>query len=157
MLTPAPASVGGRHGLLHGRRAIFRGRGCRKRQCHRPFLWCYDLRPPRLFRRCRSLVSLRCSSLSLHIAQFCTSDAPILIHTGTPDPQLVDVTTIKIPILLQSGSEDAMKGFSDKDKINETTEKIKAAGGDITTYIYDGAQSLSGVCSFVLNLACLAA
>ncbi len=60
---------------------------------------------------------------------------------GTPDPQLVDVTKVKVPILLQSGSEDAMKGFSDKDKINETTEKIKAAHGDITTYIYDGARS----------------
>ena len=68
-------------------------------------------------------------------------DVPLLCFAGTPDPQLVDVTGIKIPILLQSGSEDAMKGFSDKDKINETTEKIKAAGGDITTHIYDGAQT----------------
>ena len=58
---------------------------------------------------------------------------------GTPDPQLVDVATIKVPILLQSGSEDAMKGFSDTETITKTADKIKAAGGDVTVHIYNGA------------------
>ena len=59
---------------------------------------------------------------------------------GTPDPQLVDVATIKVPILLQSGSEDGMKGLSDPDTIEKTADKIKSAGGDITLHIYDGAR-----------------
>ncbi len=63
-----------------------------------------------------------------------------LAAAGTPDPQLVDVATIKVPILLQSGSEDGMKGLSDPDTINKTADKIKSAGGDVTVHIYDGAR-----------------
>ena len=51
------------------------------------------------------------------------------------------MATIKVPILLQSGSEDAMKGFSDTETITKTADKIKAAGGDVTLHIYDGAGS----------------
>ncbi len=61
-----------------------------------------------------------------------------LAAAGTPDPQLVDVATIKVPILLQSGSEDGMKGLSDPDTINKTADKIKSARGDVTLHIYEG-------------------
>ena len=51
----------------------------------------------------------------------------------------MDIATIKVPILLQSGSEDAMEGSSDTETIAKAADKIKAAGGEVTVHTYDGA------------------
>ncbi|PRW56138.1 carboxymethylenebutenolidase-like protein [Chlorella sorokiniana] len=77
-------------------------------------------------------------ALTLCAAQHAGVDAANPFY-GLPGPEICQPENIKVPVYLHHGALDAMKGFSDPESAQQFADKVNAAGGSATLFVYEGS------------------
>lgn len=75
-------------------------------------------------------------ALSLAAAQHAAVDVAV-VNYGIPPEAICQPEKIKVPVLLNFGVQDDMKGFSDPDTGRAAAKKIQGAGGHAQLEVYD--------------------
>lgn len=74
-------------------------------------------------------------ALALTAAQHAGIDCSAAFY-GLPGPQICQPESISVPVDMHFGALDEMKGFSDPESAKAFADKVNAAGGSATVFIY---------------------
>lgn len=77
-------------------------------------------------------------ALALASATLCPDIVASAPFYGTPPDGLADVSTIKVPVLGQFGSEDDLQGFSDPTAVETLKGKLEKAGVEFELVSHEG-------------------